>query len=168
MLVGHLGVVGDATIAVDRNADGESHELLHFRVDGAGGRGCRRKRGKRLHGVGRALPECADTGHDVIGDLYEILAHCQTLRDSERKGIGSVASAVPLPLLIIYEAAVTFNPSAVWPGGFPLRLHGRELVCGDSGVGIERGGRSSFATYQTVSPEHPQTSLPSSLNDTFP
>jgi len=55
MPVGHLSVVGNATVAVDRNADGESLKLLHFRVDGAGGRGCRRERGKRLHGVGRAL-----------------------------------------------------------------------------------------------------------------
>jgi len=79
MLVSHLGVVGYAAIAVDRDADRERHELLGLGVDGFGGRrGCRQST-KCLDRVRRALPQQSDAGHDVVRDLHEVVAHTAAL-----------------------------------------------------------------------------------------
>ena len=46
VLMGHLRVVGDAAVAVDRDADRERHQLLRFRIDAFGGRRRCRKSSK--------------------------------------------------------------------------------------------------------------------------
>ena len=44
--MGHLRVVGDAAVAVDRDADRERHQLLRFRIDAFRGRRRCRKSSK--------------------------------------------------------------------------------------------------------------------------
>ena len=40
MLMSHFGLLGNAAVAVDRDADHECHQFFRFRIDGFGGR-CR-------------------------------------------------------------------------------------------------------------------------------
>src|SRR5215471_10473331 len=93
VLMGHLSVVSDATFAVNRNSDRESHQFLCFSIEGFGRRCRGQKRAKGLRRIWRALPQQPDPAYYVVGDLRIVLAHIvpPSIDDSLRAEVGSAA-----------------------------------------------------------------------------
>ena len=75
MLMGHFRVIGDATVAMDCDADCEGHKLLRLRVDNLGRRRRCRESPKRLHRVRCASLQQSDAGDHIMGDIRKVLAH---------------------------------------------------------------------------------------------
>ena len=90
MLMGHLRVVGDAAVTVDRDADCQRHQLLGFGVDGLGWRSGCGKCAKRFHQIWRTLAQQSHPADHVVSDLHEILAHRENLpnRQEPNPGLG--------------------------------------------------------------------------------
>ena len=73
--MGHLGVVSNATFAVNRDSDRESHQFLCFSIERFGCRCRSQKRAKGLPRIWRAVPQQPDPGYDIVRDLRIVLAH---------------------------------------------------------------------------------------------
>jgi len=75
VLMGHLGMVSNATLAMNRDSDCERHQFFCFSVEGFGCRCRSRKRAESLRRIWRALPQQPDPAYYVVSDLHIVLAH---------------------------------------------------------------------------------------------